>query len=823
MKAPALFTILFILLVTKVFSQQCAYDNYYLFALQVKTTGSKVNVPNLKMYLLDEQDKPILTSVSYQEEQQWKHKNDTLFFWENEKMKKGPGISPLFRQKFYNLGDYYLVAFRMEAKQLKDPSAYPIYKVKIEGGSNALANTNQLFHLPLQKAIRICGNRITSDFPLTNPVQTLDGKNFEPIEIVLEQAEPFSVVNDASGELKYTVRFDHETKYAGKKKEVVGYVINKARIYNTQTGKLHQEILIPRKTPSSDKENAYTVKFIDFYNRGITEAKDFSVQIESWRDEEIKGYRQKLNYYIFNPSTKLYEFDTTLCRFNDVFFDEQLKVFKRYNFKVTPKSRITYTLQLDNKKWVFIDSNEAFFELPPPKIKYPSSNCMVVNGNEHILPLKAMNDATTQLAVADTFWLYNHCEDTLFITKKESSTKDLFGTPQLFLPKQRTAIVFNGQLSNDNYNFHYHRFFCALTLTDGSIIGLSLIVPAVNKNVRVFYRSDSTIQYAISALPETLFSTAVFTYPSGQIRAFGTVLDKDTSLKFGNWNYFKEGSLTSEGVQYSKSITLSAFDEVNFNEHNNFGVKILDNGIWFEPIADYVNNQVKFFISPQTDSIIAFTDSTSYAFAVSYEKIPLYFTKQFFLLKPNERTLKIGHYEMPFSTKKHQYALILNYDRFKSKNRTTFQLTDSIISIVQNQYPQISIVRISSKQNGISLENLAQEEREKVLQQLMTDSSISFICQLYYTNRNQERLFYCDNKVRAEIEIDTEYPEKFKRTARKLGYSHIDTDVGNNFFWLTYPSKLIDESFYESFHRLTLEKLVIGAYFNSYVEPELDD
>jgi hypothetical protein len=818
MKTLSFILLLFTFMGTKVFSQQCAYDKYYLFALQVKTMGSKLNVPNLKMYLVDEQDKPILTSVSYQEDQQWKHRYDTLFFWENEKMKKGPGNSPLFRQKFYNMGDYYLVAFRMEANQFKDPRAYPIYKLKIEGGSNALPNKN----LPIQNAIRICGNGITSDFPLKNPVQSLDGKNFEPIEIVLDQAEPLEVVNNAEVGLKYTVRFDHETKYTAKK-EVAGYVLNKARVYHTQTGKLHQEILIPRKTPSHDRENTYTVKFIDFYNRGITEAKDFSVQIESWRDEEIKGFRQKLNYYIFNPSTKLYELDTTLSNFNDVFFDDQLKVFKRYNFMVTPKSRTTFTFQLENKKWILIDSSEAFFEPPPPKIKYPSSNCMVVNGNEHILPLKAMNNSITQLGVVDTFWLYNNCEDTLFITKKESSTMEFFGTPQIFLPKQRTAIVFNGQLTNDTYNFHYHRFFCALTLTDGSIIGLSVIVPAVNKNVRVFYRADSTIQYAVSSLPQTRFSTAVFTFPSGQIRAFGTVLNKDTSWKVGNWNYFKEGSLNSEGLQYSKSITLSAFDEVNFNEHNKFKVNILDNGIWFEPIADYINNQVKFFITPQTDSIIAFTDSTSYAFAVSYEKIPLYFTKQFFLLKPNERTLKIGHYEMPFSTKKHQYALLLNYDRFKSKNRTTFQLTDSIISAIQSQYPKISTVRISSNQRGISLENLEQEEREKVLQQLIKDSSIAFICQLYYTNRNQEKLLYCDNKVRAEIEIDTDYPEKFKRTAMKLGYSNVDTDLGNNYFWLTYPSKLIDESFFESFNRLTHEKLVLGAYFNTYVEPELDN
>jgi hypothetical protein len=73
------------------------------------------------------------------------------------------------------------------------------------------------------------------------------------------------------------------------------------------------------------------------------------------------------------------------------------------------------------------------------------------------------------------------------------------------------------------------------------------------------------------------------------------------------------------------------------------------------------------------------------------------------------------------------------------------------------------------------------------------------------------------------IDIDTEYPEKFRRTAQKLGYSDVETDVGGNRLWLTYPSKVIDEGFFEAFDRLTREKLVFGAYLNSYFEPELDD
>ncbi|MEY3243054.1 MAG: hypothetical protein RIR11_4493 [Bacteroidota bacterium] len=125
---------------------------------------------------------------------------------------------------------------------------------------------------------------------------------------------------------------------------------------------------------------------------------------------------------------------------------------------------------------------------------------------------------------------------------------------------------------------------------------------------------------------------------------------------------------------------------------------------------------------------------------------------------------------------------------------------------------------INKNRRGINLQNLAYKTRGKVLQQLESDTNVALVCQLFYTNRNQKKLDYCDNKVFADINIDIEYPEKFRRKARRLGYSSIETDAGYNFFCLTYPSKVIDERFFKAFDRLTKKRLVFGAFFNPYFE-----
>jgi hypothetical protein len=113
----------FILLVLQLdaSAQQCGYDYYYLFAVNVHSKYSQDKIPNLNMYLTDETGKPITTESQVQVNKKWVHRTDTLFFWDNQTLSKNDGTRPLIRRKFYHVGDCYLVAFRLNHLTLKDP------------------------------------------------------------------------------------------------------------------------------------------------------------------------------------------------------------------------------------------------------------------------------------------------------------------------------------------------------------------------------------------------------------------------------------------------------------------------------------------------------------------------------------------------------------------------------------------------------------------------------------------------------------------------------------------------------------------------------
>jgi hypothetical protein len=279
-------------------------------------------------------------------------------------------------------------------------------------------------------------------------------------------------------------------------------------------------------------------------------------------------------------------------------------------------------------------------------------------------------------------------------------------------------------------------------------------------------------------------------------------------------------SMTSNRIVYSKEMLLSAFKDDGIATHNKFKLKVLEKGTWKEPITDTLKNQLRTFITQKTDRIVAYTDSTSYCFALSYKKLPVHTVNEFYLLKADDKKLKIGFYEIPFQLVKNQFTILFENEYIKAANKKIDEFTDAYFISLQKQYPEISTFWMNGNQRCFSLQNLDDKTRRKVLKQLVRDSSISFVSQLFYTNRNLQRINCCDNKVIAAIDIDADYPVKFWLKARIRGFSSIETDEGYNRFWLTYPSKLIDEDFFNAFKKLTRQKLVFFANFNFYIAPE---
>lgn len=803
------------------YAQQCGFENYFLFVVNPHFELSTETVPNLNMYLVDENENAIRVPVTYEENNSWQTRSDTLFFWNNKNVKEFG--RPLFRRTYYNIGNYYVVAFRLNTYDLKSAANHPLYKVKIEGFYNSKTKENQpaqVFNLPVQKSVRICNNGVLNNYKYEMPVKTLDGNIFEPIDIVLDKpaAVKANAVNNNDG-VNYAVKFNYLPVH-NHMEEITTYTIQSAKIYDTRNGKLHQEIYIDSKLKLTNNDSKHTIEFEDFYNRGLKEAEDFSVVIDSWRDLEYMVYKNQRNFYIFNSVTKKYELDTTLSNYTNVTYYKPLKTMRRFDFKLTSVSRINLTYQLNNKQWELIEQTESFFKPPtPPPIKYSSKTCILFSESSHILPLQAITAKNETQLITDTFWLYNACDDTVFISNVESVTKDFFSINQTLLPKQRTPLIFNGILEYDTYFLNNKLYTCILKFADNFILSFTVNVPIISNGASVFYYADSTINYAIGKQENKRYTEALFTYPNGRLRAKGLILDGDTNVRVGIWRHFKDdGAWTVDEIVYSKAVYLSAFNEENSGQNTKFKVKVLENGLWKQAITDIYNNELRLFITKATDSIMAYTDSTSFTFALAYKELLETTSKQFYLLKPNQRSLKIGYYTMPFNTIDDSYALIPNYAVIKSNNKTTNQLVYEMIESLENKYPKLKLISVYRNQPGFNTQYLSSYEKQKLFRQLEQDSNIAVVCKLYSINGKQ--IGFCNNSV--YVQTTTDKIGRIRSAASNNGFTNVTEEAGYNRFWLTYTSKILDEEFFEDFKALSENEFIIGTFLNTYINAEPD-
>lgn len=62
------------------FAQQCGFDDYYLFVVNPHWDNSTQKLDNLKMYLVDENEKPITAIVTYREKNNGKKEPKRYFF-----------------------------------------------------------------------------------------------------------------------------------------------------------------------------------------------------------------------------------------------------------------------------------------------------------------------------------------------------------------------------------------------------------------------------------------------------------------------------------------------------------------------------------------------------------------------------------------------------------------------------------------------------------------------------------------------------------------------------------------------------------------------
>lgn len=233
-------------------------------------------------------------------------------------------------------------------------------------------------------------------------------------------------------------------------------------------------------------------------------------------------------------------------------------------------------------------------------------------------------------------------------------------------------------------------------------------------------------------------------------------------------------------VQFSKSVSLSAFDKNIQNPHTNFSVKVLENGQWKEPIVDIIDREIRFFISPYTDSIVAYTDTSFYWLKLNYKQLFPATSKQFFLTKPDEKTLPIKSYEVPYHLLTDTYALVPYNNVIQRNSEGTTTKHDIPLDNYLSKYPKLTKVLLMNNQYGIYTKELNSREKKQLLQEIKSDSLIAFAGHVFTFSFSSNPV-YCDNHI--YLDVDGNKLNKCRRAIQKLGFDFAKNESGEVDYW----------------------------------------
>lgn len=451
-------------------------------------------------------------------------------------------------------------------------------------------------------------------------------------------------------------------------------------------------------------------------------------------------------------------------------------------------------------------------------------NCLILRESLYIFPLQAITGTNARKTFRYSFSVYNACKEPVRITRITGDHKDSFSINKVLPPQQETPLLFEGTVYNNGEDFRYSIFWATLELSDKSTLTFHVQIPTIGGNSIVSLRPDSSVAYAITQKFNTRFNFATFTYPSGHIRATGRVLDADTTLKAGRWDFFAEGKWAMDTISYSKEMIMYPYNQLPNSVANDgnffpFRVKTRAHNEWKEPVAEWRDNRLRFFYSPATDSIVAYTDTSAYGFAIQYDQMPPTINIPFYLLKPGEPVMKVGPYLTPFAVVNDVYVPVLHMAGTNILRREE-AVRDSFFVALLKQYPRLSLVNVHKKQKGISTGALSNKEKSQLFQQLQASPMVSYLCQLF-TIGDQHAQGYCNNMV--YVTLKENKLEEFKQAASALGFGDLRADgYSSNTYFVTYKSRWVNEEFFHAFQQLTAHPLVAHAYFNTYgsAEPE---
>lgn len=808
-------------------AQQCGYEHLNAFVLNIHAKGSNQKIKGLKIFLVDEHNKPCFSKFEVEPHEMgetWRTEYDTMLFWDNEdKNLSYKGSFPLTNLKCAGAEGYYMILIKEFEAFHSNPGQTPFYQARIvdvDGPANGGYFPTKLVRLPYGRSVNLCKTGFVEHTILNNYYHSKlaeDGNPYAPVEVILDHEQLAEVESVPEDVLSYSTLLDTIRSRFGSDSL---YAVRSVVVRSMRNMKILQTIQITKPYYVHAQKVKMILKFGDFYFDNPSTIRDFYLNAGRKKDTFGNELIQQL-FYTYDHSNGYFILDTLLSNYNNVEVFDHLKKVVRHSFYVTEDTNYQYLYQFYRTGWKKTNTWKT-----PRKNKTPNqkprktTECLVwLNGREHLLPRYFPGNLDENfLQVKDTYIFVNNCDDTLRLENINSSSLASFKIPA-FVPPHDTAMVYYREnfAFPDNSPLIIERQLVINTPGDPfNYCKVVFVISGFHAGIKIIQDGKSVIEnypHHYGFLQNELTFDKM-----GKPVSFGAKI-KGRDVKAGRWRYWGENGQETYLI-YSKLAGITAKSKTSDNTLP-CRVSIRDSFRWKNTETWFYEGCNYFWISPNTDSIRVNTDSAFNFFSVNYAHLNDESKFELMLIDHGDFYIHNGWYNVPLELLPDQYAVFWDWNAISLKEKQQ-PSTASLYRGLVKKYPGIVSFSVFGKpdHDAIDLSHLNETQKKQVLQKLIDEEYILKLCQVF--RFPPYRPTYCDGQITLTINQFIPGDSIFKLVNRYGFEFSYPVPMSGGVYSFKYTAKLLDLEFFSNFNRLCKITGVISGSLSTYmiVEPD---
>ena len=419
------------------------------------------------------------------------------------------------------------------------------------------------------------------------------------------------------------------------------------------------------------------------------------------------------------------------------------------------------------------------------------------------LPVFYYDKGKNTKAVTDTFWIWNTTKNDIPVYLNPYYHEN-WNMPSVVKANSKAPLVYYKVY--ENFEGYYAPINQVAKIEYGNEkLYVTLYTQLVHKNATMHKKQDGSLQFIIPL--DSVKHNYVYTFPNGMMKEAGCKLNADSSKIGGITIKAKYGDgydVEYHGKNFSFELMNAAIKDC----------KVYYRNLW--DAQDYqifvTSNKFNYTFPDNANEIKIVKDSSRITYPLVNGENNR--TVSLYLLQPNEPFVMVNNIKRPVDYTHHQYAVFYNPMPNQQHNIRS-------VSDYRNDCPDLKIYNYHQK-TVFDLENVSENSRVNILQELQRDSLVRCIIKLIAKTDGVHNFHIFDNSIYCILPT-TVKQENLIEKAKQFGFDYLTTEAVSSFtHFFKYENKLWDEQAMQQFNAFYQSYPFYDFKINFYVMAEPD-